>query len=282
MLGNTIRQIREDKMITMTDLTTGIMSISQLSKFERGETRISSEKFIQLLERLDVTMDEFLYLDEDNEFYSTEVLIDHLKKAYLEEDINKLLHYRKLQLTKGKKLNATMISVLAKNLSSNIQLDDQEIIALCDYLFTVKTWGRHEIILFGNTITALPFETIKIYIQELIRKDIQFYKIKSNKKLLVSTLINISIILLEQDSYIEVKQLLEKIKVIIDQDEYFLLEMNSYKFVNGLLLYKTGNKTEGSFDIEMSIKTFQFLECENLARSYEEYYKNLIANTKND
>ena len=44
-LGYLIKSLRECKGLTQKELSNGIMSISQLSKYERGETDTTDKKF---------------------------------------------------------------------------------------------------------------------------------------------------------------------------------------------------------------------------------------------
>lgn len=57
--GEFIKKIRKEKHLTQKELAEGILSKNFLSKFERGESKITSEIFMNLLERLNVSLDEF-------------------------------------------------------------------------------------------------------------------------------------------------------------------------------------------------------------------------------
>ena len=57
--GEFIKKIRQEKHLTQKELAEGILSKNFLSKFERGESKITSEIFLNLLERLNVSLDEF-------------------------------------------------------------------------------------------------------------------------------------------------------------------------------------------------------------------------------
>ncbi|MGK9326698.1 helix-turn-helix domain-containing protein [Aerococcus urinaeequi] len=82
MNNHELRKIRENKGLSLSQLSHNIMSDSQLSKFERNETNITYDKFLLLLDRLEITMEEYLYLSKDDSLYSTEALIEKIKTAY--------------------------------------------------------------------------------------------------------------------------------------------------------------------------------------------------------
>ena len=65
MYGETLRGIRKQKGLSMQELAEGICSVSFLSKFERGHSDIALGLFTRILEKLMVSIDEFLYIHND-------------------------------------------------------------------------------------------------------------------------------------------------------------------------------------------------------------------------
>lgn len=277
MNGDIIRKIRENKGYSLPQLSDGIMSASQLSKFERNETNITFNKFISLLNRLDITMEEYVFLADDDALQSTEMFVGKIKNAYLSKDLIKLENFKKEEVSKGKNLNAIMITALTKNIDSNIQLDDTELSEVCDYLFTVNMWGKHEIILFGNIVICLPVNIMKTYINKLIRQRVHFYNTKSNIKLFIGALVNISFTLLKHDLFEEASVILNMIDQESHKNEYLLLERNTNLFIKGLYLYKTNEIESGIKLMNKSINIFQTLDCMHLANGYNELYQQLIS-----
>lgn len=60
--GEVLKYIRTSKNMTQEELSKGIMSRSNISRFEKGNYEVSFTKFIQLLNRLAVTFEEYLYI----------------------------------------------------------------------------------------------------------------------------------------------------------------------------------------------------------------------------
>ncbi|MCI2172051.1 helix-turn-helix domain-containing protein [Schleiferilactobacillus perolens] len=65
--GALIRRIRQAKHVRLTDLADDQLSEALLSRFERGQTDMTLNKFIHLLTRLHVTPDEFIAHTEQHE-----------------------------------------------------------------------------------------------------------------------------------------------------------------------------------------------------------------------
>lgn len=63
--GKTLKKIRESLSITQVDISSEIMSQSNYSKVEKGEIDISFSKMIDLLNRIGMSIDEFLYVHRD-------------------------------------------------------------------------------------------------------------------------------------------------------------------------------------------------------------------------
>ena len=63
-LGITLRKIRKGKQISLCSIADSNLSKSQISRFERGESEISCIRLINILDKLHITLDEFIILLE--------------------------------------------------------------------------------------------------------------------------------------------------------------------------------------------------------------------------
>ena len=59
-LGKTLRKVRQGKQISLCSVADEHLSKSQISRFERGESEISCIRLINILDKLHITLDEFL------------------------------------------------------------------------------------------------------------------------------------------------------------------------------------------------------------------------------
>ena len=65
-LGITLRKIRKGKKISLSSIADSNLSKSQISRFERGESEISCIRLINILDKLHITLDEFIILHDNN------------------------------------------------------------------------------------------------------------------------------------------------------------------------------------------------------------------------
>jgi len=92
--------IREQKGYTMQQLASGILSVSFLSKFERGESDISLGYITQLLEKLSLSFEEFFYLHNGVGHGQVDDFFDEANEAYINRDLKQLEQLREIALDK--------------------------------------------------------------------------------------------------------------------------------------------------------------------------------------
>ena len=74
-LGSLTKKIRLSKKLSLKDVAGDYLSVSFLSKFERGESEISLSRFLCILENLDVSIEEIYgILSKDNPTRTEELL----------------------------------------------------------------------------------------------------------------------------------------------------------------------------------------------------------------
>ncbi|WP_125605754.1 helix-turn-helix domain-containing protein [Lapidilactobacillus bayanensis] len=173
--GSTFRRIRLGKGLSLENVSKGIMSKQGLSNFETGKTDIRISLLIDLLNRLQISIEEFVH---DCEFQdSHQQSIEKLRLLYLRHNTDGLAscskYFQQKFLTSNNK-QFLHLSIIADILLSNLQdrtIPIADTLILVDYLKKIETWGVYEIELFGTTLSALPIRNVK-QIGNLILKKI--------------------------------------------------------------------------------------------------------------
>ncbi|EGQ2915766.1 Rgg/GadR/MutR family transcriptional regulator, partial [Staphylococcus pseudintermedius] len=161
-LGITLRKVRNGKQISLCSLADEHLSKSQISRFERGESEISCIRLINILDKLHITLDEFLILHNEG-YTKTESfanLVQYIRKQYLLQNIDNIKSL--LSAPSNYTLNSfekTMVKSILYTMDSNIFPTDEELLQLTDYLFKVKKWGYYEIILLGNCVRTINYNS---------------------------------------------------------------------------------------------------------------------------
>ena len=91
-LGITLRKVRKGKQISLCSVADEHLSKSQISRFERGESEISCIRLINVLDKLHVTLDEFLILHDDDYTNSESFanLVQYICKQYSSQSIDNI------------------------------------------------------------------------------------------------------------------------------------------------------------------------------------------------
>ena len=88
--GEIYKLYREAKKITLRDIEHKGISRSQLSRFEKGETDLTTSKFLLALEQINVPIEEFMYAANDykrDRFYQ---IVDEVKQCFLNRNVTRL------------------------------------------------------------------------------------------------------------------------------------------------------------------------------------------------
>lgn len=148
--GPTFKKIRQRKGFSVAETAKGICSGQFLRKYEAGNSDISLTNSLLLLDRINVTMDEFLYeyneLTFDRFFLSFEKKIETAGHTRSTVKQMKLIQELEALYEKHGELKYSLLITLVQNLYN---LQYQEIFDLDwqpirDYLHQVEQWDRFE------------------------------------------------------------------------------------------------------------------------------------------
>lgn len=265
-MGQLTRIIRENKKLTLRDLTQGEFSISMISRFENGENSISIEKFFKILKNSHVYLDEFQnlfdnygYLDEQNTF--RKLAIAYSKNDIVTLKLIKNLWNEKFQLDKNNKfskLNFIVSKIILASAQESTPLEE-EIDFLMGFLEDVDDWGRYEFWIFGNCLRFFDDNSLKYYSKIMLSKATFFKTVHQNQQVVLRTFLNII------DTWLRKKNLGQALKYINHLKEYgipidFFYEKIILSYHEGHYRYLIGNKKgiEDMRNCAKAIKNFGF------------------------
>src|SRR5699024_10191772 len=93
--GTTFRTFRQNKGYTLKQVATGIVSVSFLSKFERGDSDISFSTMGDLLDRIMVTFEEFYFFHNAGKSNVIEDFFNAAETAYVHRDLTTIDELKK-------------------------------------------------------------------------------------------------------------------------------------------------------------------------------------------
>lgn len=202
--GKTLKKIRESLSFTQVDISRGIMSQSNYSKVEKGEIDIPFSKMIDLLNRLGMSVDEFLYVHRD----------------YTKNPGN--------QLKRLKQLNAGDEENILKNIEElkaiqNLSQRDQELLLIYEaFLLVLKNdykaaskkvlqiwirlekhdnWYLYDIRLINSILYLFPIDVAESIVDLALKRLNDYKNFRNLNQLAANLQINFLLLLIDNKKY---------------------------------------------------------------------------------
>ncbi|EHI70095.1 Rgg family transcriptional regulator [Streptococcus ictaluri] len=267
-LGKTLRELRKGRQISISALADEHLSKSQISRFERGESEISCNRLLNLLDKLNITIDEFLSIRsaKHTHFFT---LLNQLRKYYAEQNLEELFNL--LEDYGQKPYEATMIKAVIFSIDQYTKPSESEINQLTDYLFRVEHWGCYEIILLGNCSRLINYNTLFLLTKEMVNSFAYSEQNKTNKILVTQLYINCLIISIDHDFFENSRYLITKIQALLN-DEIHFYEKTIFLYVHGYYKLKQGDLV-GRKEMQDALTIFKLLKEDAFYYAYQEHYQ---------
>lgn len=285
--GEYFRILRNEKRMSIIEASKGILSLGQLSKFERGLNEITVSKFVKLLNRINVTLEEFDLLCNDFENSNLQQLVKDIRKSYTNRDTEELLRLSNDEFSKWKttrninnRYNYIMISIMNDELNERKTIKDDDVQILIDYLGSIDDWTYYEMVLFGNSISAIPINTVIIWSEKLSHKTTFFQSNNKHRKIIIHILLNANLTCLLNDKVEKSHQFQQEIDNLINSETY-LYEKNLLMYSEGLYLLKLNNIDEGTKKVTKALDFCRELKSYKLVDSYTTYFDEIMASISN-
>ncbi|HEO6964476.1 TPA: helix-turn-helix transcriptional regulator, partial [Streptococcus agalactiae] len=85
-LGKTLRRLRKGKKVSISSLADEHLSKSQISRFERGESEITCSRLLNILDKLNITIDEFVSIHSKAHTHFF-ILLNRVRKYCAEKNV---------------------------------------------------------------------------------------------------------------------------------------------------------------------------------------------------
>ena len=276
-LGITLRKVRKGKQISLCSVADEHLSKSQISRFERGESEISCIRLINILDKLHITLDEFLIL-HDEDYTNTELfanLVQYIRKQYSSQNINNIAallsdssHYTLNSFEK------TMIKSILHTMDSSIIPSNKELLQLTDYLFKVEKWGYYEITLLGNCVRTINYNSYFLLTKEMLNNYIYSSLNKTNKRIVTQLAINCLILSVDKEEFSNCTYLITEIKALLDNELNFY-EQTVFLYATGYFEFKR-HSDSGIEKMKQAIQVLDILGEDKLKLHYTSHFDKLL------
>lgn len=275
MFGKMVRQLRRDKGITLEALSDGILSTSQLSRFERDESEVTISIFHQLLQRLGLDYDELMAFSSETSLTKRQQFFRKMDQLYHHHKLEALIALRE-EIEEAKEVDAyflTMYRCVLASLEPSLGPSKDTVEALSDYLFGLDYWGQYEITLLGNCVDQLGYDTVFLLTKELLAKKATYQSLDRNRRLAIQLSLNVMRRSTDMGRFDEATYLSGKIaQLLCYEDEFY--EKIIYRYEESYLLYqlKKGDK-QGMTE---ALAVLQILSPKSLYPVYLAHFNEII------
>lgn len=169
-----------------------------------------------------------------------------------------------------------MVKSILHTMDSNVIPSDEELLQLTDYFFKVEKWGYYEIILLGNCVRTINYNSYFLLTKEMLNNYIYSSLNKTNKRIVTQLAINCLILSIDKKKFSNCSYLIDEIKELLDN------ELNFYE--QTVFLYATGYfefKRQLSSGIETMKQVIQVLDIlgeDKLKLHYTSHFDKLVNN----
>ena len=276
-LGITLRKVRKGKQISLCSVADEHLSKSQISRFERGESEISCIRLINILDKLHITLDEFLILHNED-YTNAELfanLVQYIRKQYSSHNIKNIAallsdssHYTLNSFEK------TMIKSILHTMDSSIIPSNKELLQLTDYLFKVEKWGYYEITLLGNCVRTINYNSYFLLTKEMLNNYIYSSLNKTNKRIVTQLAINCLILSVDKEEFSNCTCLITEIKALLDNELNFY-EQTVFLYATGYFEFKR-HSDSGIEKMKQAIQVLDILGEDKLKLHYTSHFDKLV------
>lgn len=202
--GKTIGFIRKSKNISQQELSKGILSRSNLSRFENGNYEPSFFKVSALLERLQISLEEVNYIHNGYRLTEEVTLYKKLVAAEINQNLQAIVEIdsiAKLHLEVGKKEFETIYFLTQMLLTKNNFQTELTLANLAEIikprLFNADCWFLDEFRLLNNFIFLFTIDEALFFTERAIREFAKYENIQIENSLNVHILMNMGMLLLQ-------------------------------------------------------------------------------------
>ncbi|KRL53922.1 helix-turn-helix domain-containing protein [Furfurilactobacillus rossiae] len=310
-LGQTFHELRKSKNLTLKEVADDEISMAVISKFENDQTMLGVDRFLHLLQQINVTTTDFFYRyrqsDERSKKAGIEISDDGTPLPEIFDVLNpfndifqissdnsqskaqkilRLQTYIKLmeqELKKDPSLTNRLKLSLAKaslkmhqsRMRDHISTH-QEMIPIIDYLSNVSSWTAFELLFFISTSIYMDIEDSMMLFSRFMKQADAYVRLTDLRSLGYSVCFTLFSIMIAHRTFSNAKFVLEKFDDLLSKDTDVKAEFAIKSlFLHGWYLYATGQEDVGKDKCNTVLQLCKTLHLTDDSRSYQEIYKGM-------
>lgn len=271
-MGSIFKTIRKNKGLTLKELQTKNLSISQLSKIENEENVPSAKKFIEIISLLNLKYEEFILLLDNDYLHAKTITGVKYAEFANSENIDVLQQLSEEALLLFQEYNDMYFQ--------HIFLQAQAILALSNtnndyaaariyldpikkYFLKVNNWGSYELYLFNNCLFMFDIDDATFFgdkALKIIEKNHEYYQTQPNARALLN---NLALFTLDYDEHLffslNCAKMCEELSFLA-QDSTRTIQA---KISKQIVYFKLKNGQFNKEKLQALVQVYQLIEWEN-------------------
>ncbi|QGX01409.1 helix-turn-helix domain-containing protein [Streptococcus ruminicola] len=249
-LGELYRELRIARGLKLKDVARENLSVSQLSRFENGQSMLAADKLLIAISGIHMTFSEFGHAINNYQEPMYFQLSKKFTELYNKQDIDGL--YKLLDSEKESevfdvynRLNELMIKIAIHNLDSSYEITDKDKEFLTSYLYEIEEWTEFELYIFGNTMSILPETDLVFLGKAFVERDKLYQSLTSHKKNAEIVFLNLILSLINYRKIYEANYFIGHLEAMLTyQDMFAVTCLNFFKKVIDYLEKKSNDLSD--------------------------------------
>ena len=244
-LGLTYRETRKSKGITQSEVCKNLISRTTLSKFENGKLIPSINIFVELLHRIDLSFNEFIFINQRYQLNEKQQILNQFFSLFSNQKTTILLDLKKDCLAFQEKSFSKTIELLIYVIDSLVELSANEekyIPCLPKIILSVpweqiqkySWWNIDDIKLINCCLYMFPLETAITISNQLIDQLKRYDPLENTSSLQCAIYLNITLLCLQKHHLVYAKETVEhaiNLAKIIKRYDYYALAIARKSFM---------------------------------------------------
>lgn len=239
-LGELYRELRIARGLKLKDVARENLSVSQLSRFENGQSMLAADKLLIAISGIHMTFSEFGHAINNYQEPELYHLVNKAAELYNKQDIEGLRGL--LESDKGtevfdvyNRLNELIIKTSIHTLDPTYEITEEEKTFLTTYLYEIEEWTEYELLVFCNTMSILSESDLIFLGKAFVDRDKVYLSLPSHKKNAEVVFLNLILLLIGYRRIYQANYFIEALEKIINYQDMFA--MTFIKFLRKIIAH---------------------------------------------
>ncbi|WP_033543645.1 helix-turn-helix domain-containing protein [Planococcus sp. CAU13] len=263
--GTLFKEIRRNKNFSQEFMAKGVLTQSAYSKFELGKNEISYSSYIQLLEKLEMTQEEFAYIQNEYNYNPHEkLLLDFFNLPFNDpKQLNAIIKTSREILKNAENEVVADIAVICEALILLVETNDMEQArkkaeVVWSRLADRHYWYLSEIKIINTILFLFPSAAAKEMTRKVKTNLKRYGNFKEANRLIGILNLNLSFLLIREQEYAEALRVIEHASEVFK--EYSMYKHLAAAYVRKGICLSQLTLSEGKEEADKGILMLELLE----------------------